>query len=120
MENIDYLEKMTEKWYLAQMKHHVSAEAANSFWDLAFKYVPQCLQQRQKKVPKFVHQRRKLFLDHCPEVHMEYSYRNKLTGEIVEYKGTTAPIKLYQNNNYEKLYELAYVKVIRVKLYIFH
>ena len=110
---------MSEKWMLAQMKHHVSAEAANAFWDLAFKYVQPCLQQRQKRIPKFVQQRRKLIEDNCPEVHMEFTYRNKITGQIVKYKGKTAPVKMYEtNSNYEKLYEMAYVKV-KAKKYMY-
>ena len=103
---------MSTKWMLAQMKHQVFAEATNAFWDLAFQFVPPTLQQQTKRVPKFVQRRKKMLLNHCPEVHLEYSYRNKVSGEIINYKGSTAPIKLYQNNqNYEKLYELAYVKV---------
>ena len=94
------------------MKHQASAEAANSLWDLAFKYIPDVLQQREKKIPKFIQQRRKIMDNQCPEVHLEHSYRNKLTGKIINYKGTTAPIKRFEDTNiYEKLYEMAYVKV---------
>ena len=121
MEHIDFLEEISKKWILAQMKHHVSAEAANSFWDLAMKYVPLSLQQRQKKIPQFVHQRRKMYQNYCPEVHMEFVYKNKLNGEIVTYKGTSAPLKMYQNNFvYEKLYELAFIKVMTNEYHLFH
>ena len=103
---------MSKQWLCTQMKHHVSAAATNALWDIAFQFVLPCIEQRQKRIPKFIQQRRKLFENHCPEVHMEFVYRNKMTGEIVEYKGTTAPLKMYENNsNFEKLYELAYVKV---------
>lgn len=112
--DLDYLEEMSKKWALAQMKHHVSAEAANEFWDLSFKFVQPCLLQRTKKVPKFIQQRRKMIQNYCPPVQVEFYYRNKLNGEIITHKGTSAPNKMYQNNNYEKLYEVAYVKVIDV------
>lgn len=98
------------------MKHHASAEAANTFWDLAFKIIPNVLDEREKKVPRFVQQRRKMEED-SPEVSMEYCYRNKLTGEIIKYEGNTAPIKRFQNTQtFEKLYEMAFVKVIYIKL----
>ena len=94
------------------MKHHVSAAAANHFWDLSLQYVPLVLNQRQRKVPKFNQKRRRILEDHCPPIYMEFFYRNRYDGTIVHYKGSKAPIKAYQNDHkYEKLYELAYVKV---------
>ena len=116
----DYLETLSKQWMLAQMKHQASAEAANSFWDLAFKSIPNVLEQRNKKVPRFVQQRRKLMENNCPDVQMEYCFRNKQNGEIIHYKGTTAPIKRFgDTQKFDKLYEMAYVKVNLLTVYQF-
>ena len=103
---------MSKKWLFHQLKHHVSATACNSFWELAFKYVPLVLSNRRKKVPGFVQQRKKLYDDYCPPVHMEFTYRNKEDDTIIKYEGKTAPLKQFRNvQKYEKLYELGHVKV---------
>lgn len=113
IEEVDYLEKMTEKWFLCQSKHKVSLSAANSFWDLALKYMPLLLQQRQKRVPKFVQQRKKMVQSRCPPVEMQFTFKNREDQSIVNVTGTQAPLKVYQNNpKYEKLLETAHVKVI--------
>ena len=105
------LDELSEAWLLAQMKHKVSAAAANSFWDLAMNYIP--LLDNKNKVPKFIQQRRKLYRDYCPEVKMQFCYRNKSNGTIFTHDGLTAPVKMYQKDSkYEKLYEVAYVQVI--------
>ena len=98
------------------MKHRVSAAAANSFWEAAFKFIPTVLEEKkEKKVPQFIQQRRKLYADYCPPVHMEYCYRKKLDSSIIKFHGSSAPLKAYQNNKqYEKLYEMAHVKVINL------
>ena len=111
-EHEDVLEELSEKWLLMEYKHNVSGAAANAYWDLAFKLVPRVLELKKKKVPKFVHQRRKLINDDCPKIEMEFYFRKKEDDSIVKFSGTNAPLKQYQNNSkYEKLYELAYVQV---------
>ena len=109
-EEENYLEELTKKWFVAQVRHHVSAAGANAFWDAAFKFIP-LLQTRTKKVPKFVHQRRKLVQNYSPPVEMEYVFRKKSDNSIVKYKGTTAPVKEFPSSDFEKLCEMAYVKV---------
>ena len=98
---------------MVQMKHNVSATASNTFWDLAFNFIPQVLEKRKRKVPKFIQQRRKLVKNNCPPVFLEYYYKKKSTGEVVKFCGSVAPMKAYQNPSYEKLFEIAYVKVCR-------
>ena len=106
------LDEMSKKWLLSQVKHKVSANAANAFWDIAFKFIPSVQEQRHKKVPKYSHQRRKMNQSYCPPIHLEFTLRDKKDGGIVKVKGSTAPTKAYENNpEYEKLYEVAYVKV---------
>ena len=108
----DLLKELSNQWLLTQMKHQASAEAANAFWNTAFKHIPDVVQQTTKKIPKFIQQRRKIFEENCPKVHLEYCYRNKVSGDIITYKGTTAPVKQFGNTQkFEKLYEMAYVKV---------
>ena len=115
MEEIDALDELSRKWFLGQARHNVSAAAANSFWNLAFEYVPLVLQNRDKKIPKFVQQRKKLNSNHCPTINMEYYYKDKSNGNIVKYSGTVAPVKAYERNpNFEKLFETAFVQVRRI------
>ena len=66
-----------------------------------------------RKIPQFVHQRRKLYKNFSPEVKMRFCYKNKLDGTIEIVDCHSTPSNQYQRNpNYEKLYEEAYVEVI--------
>ena len=114
-EEVDLLEEMSKEWFLTQMKHHVSAAATNSFWDIAFKNIPLVLQQRRKKVPKFIQQRRKIKQNYAPPIHIEFNYLNLETNEVEQFRGSTEPVKACTNNpKYEKLYEVAHVKVCKL------
>ena len=94
------------------MNHHVSAAAANAFWDVAFKSIPPVL-EKKRKIAKFIQQRRKLVRDYCPQIHMEYCFRRKSDNAIIKHHGPSAPVKAYQSNEkYEKLYEMGYIEVI--------
>ena len=67
----------------------------------------------RKNIPKFINQRRALESQYCPEVIMEFGFRKKADGSIVQVQSNEAPLKdLQRNPEYSKLYEIASVKVI--------
>lgn len=118
----DVLDSFSKNWLLTQLTHKVSARATNRFWDESMKFMPKLLELRslqapQKKIPKFINQRRKLYSDKCPEVKMEFAFKHKSTGVIKKVESSSAPLKALQHNeNYIKLYEIASVKVIQTCL----
>ena len=112
----DVLNSLSRKWLFTQLSHKVSAKAANLFWSTTLNYLPQLLELkeregREKSIPQFIQQRRKLYKDNCPDVQMEFAFRKK-DGSIVKHNGETAPMKAMQlNREYVKLYEMASIKV---------
>lgn len=112
----DMLNTMSEQWLMVQLTHNVSAAATNSFWNLAFKQMPNLLRMKseqsvKKNVSGFIHMRRKLYQLKCPKVHMKFVYMNKTTQEIEVVNTTKNPRHTYTRANYVKLYEEAHVKV---------
>ena len=111
---------MSKKWSYTQLSHKVSAKATNTFWDICMEYVPQLKEMWEreghtKKVPGFIHQRRQLYKQYCPEVIMEFGFKNKTDGSVKKVTSGKTPLKEYQNNpDYVKLYEIASVKVIEI------
>lgn len=111
------LKELSKQWRLTQLTHHVSAEAANSFWNISMGEIPKLLYFKdkdavRKKTPQFVHQRRKLDKEFSPEVNMTFGYKNKEDGSIVTVDCTSTPINQYQRNpKYVKLYEEAHIEV---------
>ena len=117
------LENMSRQWILSEVDHTVSQSATNSFWDVAFSFIPKLLEAKKlqkvtRKVPKFNHIRRQLYKNKTPEVRMEIAYRNKETDEITIVEDTSTPASKFSPAVYEKLYEKAYVKVITSLLHI--
>lgn len=113
----DVLNSLSRQWMKTQLTHKVSAKASNTFWDLTLTYVPKLLNFKEreghfKNIPKFINQRRKLTKQYCPDVQMEFAFRNRLDGSIIKHRGATSPLKEFQQNpNYMKLYEVASIKV---------
>ena len=111
------LSKLSKQWLCSQMTHNVSAKATNAMWDLAMEYIPRLAsikkeQNLTRKTPKFIQQRRKLFTQFCPTVHMSFGFKDKLTGETQVVHGYGAPYNSFQRNpQYIKLYEEANVEV---------
>ena len=112
----DSLHALSKKWQFTQVTHKVSEKAANVFWDYAFNYIPRIMEFKEREgrlnnVPKFSQQRRKL-KKCCPEVKMEFAFKNKIDGSIVKHSASTTPVKaLEQNPEYVKLYEIATIEV---------
>lgn len=111
-------QNLNEKWLAVQLTHNVSASATNAFWEVAFQLVPELMQHKrqemvEKKIPGFIHLRRKLYDRKCPKVEMKFVYLNKNTQEIEVVNTNKNPRLTYNKANYVKLYEEAHVKVIK-------
>lgn len=53
-----------------------------------------------------------MYLRYSPDVQMEFGFKRKFDGSIIEVTAESAPLKaLQRNHNYIKLYEIASVKV---------
>ena len=111
------LEKLSKDWILLELKHRTSKSASEDFWELAEKAFPKLYQAKidetvLKNIPKFVSQRRKLYNSYVPPVKMEIGYLNKETQEVVVVEGDKTPISRFNPQKFEKVYEVASVKVI--------
>ena len=106
-----------EKWLHEQQHHHVSLNAANSFWKLAFQYVGKLLELKleennKKKIPDFLHVRQVIYKNICPPVHMSFAFLDKSDNSIVHVEGDHTPLNQYERNpRYQKLYEESHIKV---------
>ena len=114
----DVLKNLSKKWLNAQLCHKVSAKATNEFWTLGMDFFHKLFQLKEREgvlrnPPQFIQQRRILFKDYCPKINMEFGYKNKRDGSIIEVESPNAPIKTLQNNmDFIKLYEIASIKVV--------
>ena len=119
LNGMDYqslLEDLYDKWMTTELDHTVSKIASNSFWSVAFQYIPKLMEARQvqqvtKKVPTFNHIRRKLHAQKTPDVNLEIAYKSRETQEVMVVNEASAPKKRFPGHQYEKLYEVASVKV---------
>lgn len=73
--------------------------------------------QSDKNVPGFIHLRRKLYSEICPQVHMKCVYLNKTTDSIEIVHCTKDPGNRYPKSNYIKLFEEAHIKVIHLSYF---
>lgn len=101
-----------------ELHHKVSKEASNSFFEIAKKRFHQLmiaknLEGISKSTPQFVHLRRSLYNDNVPKIYLEVAYRNRVTGEETVLQDLESiPTTQYPRSEYNKLYEIASVKVI--------
>ena len=110
------LEELSRQWQLIELDHNVSKTACNQFWNIAFKFIPELMEEKDRqnisrKIPQFEQIRRKFKKNNCPEVDMEMAYKKKDTNEVTIVNCTSTPTKQFPGNLYEKLYEVATVKV---------
>ena len=112
------LDSFSEKWVQTQLTHRVSLSAASAFWSLSFKYVLDILQLKEnegvkKNVPQFVHKKRILYKNICPDVKMSFAFLNKADGTIHHVHEDHTPLTQFQRDpQYQKLYEEAHIEVI--------
>ena len=115
------LKQLSKKWIGAQLTHHVSATAADTFWDTAMELIPKLMSLKDRdsvdrKTPKFPQQRKKLYSNYCPPVKMRFAFKHKATGAIETVDSDATPLKRFQrNSDYVKIYEEAHVQVIKAK-----
>ena len=110
------LREFSEEWLYNECHHKVSKVASSKFWNIASKWMFSLTSAYQKdnkkKFPKFAHIRKKLVKEKVPPVSMETGYVNKETQELVVAKDTDkTPVRQFPPDQYEKVYEIASVKV---------
>lgn len=54
-----WFKALSNEWLHSQLTHNVSLAASNSFWELAFKYLPKLMELKEeerisKKIPQFL------------------------------------------------------------------
>lgn len=120
------LQQFTEQWLLNEVHHRVSKEASNALFELSKKWLPDLLvakttEGKTGKIPQFVHMRRQIYKKRLPPIDIEVSYRHRSTGEVhVLQNLEKAPTGQFPPNEYQKLYEIASVKVYFEKKYFPH
>ena len=114
---MDLFQSFSKQWLHAQLSHHVSLSATNSFWALSMKYVPKLIAMKEqenikKKVPQFVQVRKNIYKEISPDIHMTFAYLNIDDASIVHVNEEYTPLRDYQRNpTYQKLYEEAHIEV---------
>lgn len=123
-EELDYfsiLEELSHKWMCEELDHTISKVASSALWKVAFQFIPKLIHARnsqdiKRKVPTFTHIRRTLYDNHTPEVNLEIGYKNKETNNMCIVQDTVTPKSKFPPHRFEKMYEVATVKVISNKL----
>ena len=107
----------TEKWMETQLTHHVSLAGANAFWKLSFQYVNDICKLKTeeniaKNIPQFVHVRRQVQKEICPNVLMSFAFMNKNDGSMIYIRDDHTPLNKYQRDpRFKKIYEEAHIQV---------
>ena len=113
------LNALSREWIDTELAHNMSNEASNRLFEVGKKWFHKLFQAKKdegvsSRVPQFVHLRRQLTDKFCPEVSLEFLYKHKETGVITTTdKCTSTPISMFPPSEYEKLCEVASVKVIK-------
>ena len=108
----------TENWLQTQLTHHVSLAGANAFWKLCFKYVSDLYALREaenisKRIPQFVHVRRQVYKQICPNIKMTFVFKDKTNGMVHYVEDDQTPLTNYQRDpKFQKLYEEAHIQVL--------
>ena len=108
---------------LTEIHHRVSKEASNAFFELGKKWFHELFQHKfqegiLRKTPQFVHIRRQLHKKNVPPINLEVAYRHRETGDVIVLQDLeVAPTTRFPRTTYEKLYEIASVKVYFYKLF---
>ena len=101
------LQKLAEKWLLVEISHNASKEASNMFWEAAISLLPQVLREKEmigisRKIPQFVHLRRKLHKRLLPPINQTTAFKDR-SGNVVVVEGDAT--KEYSTSTHTKLYE---------------
>ena len=111
------LDALSNEWMNAELDHTISKVASNKMWQLAFKFLPKLLEAKRiqritRKTPAFKQIREKMYENKTPKVNLELAYRNKDTDEVEKVNSEVTPKSRFPPHLYEKMYEIATVKVI--------
>ena len=109
------LQAISEKWLLVELHHCVSKAAANAFWDIATSLFPNLYKMKEnlgvrRKIPQFVHVRRKLQKKFLPRIHSTTGYQDA-SNEILEIPDD---VPFHPKDSHKKVFETASVKVILI------
>lgn len=97
---------------MVEVNHHVSKTATELFWKVALKFFPKLRSAAEtQKTYQFKTIRKKLYEEKVPNIFMEIGYKNRSTGEVEVVHDASTPVKQFPPNQYEKLYEIATLKV---------
>ena len=107
--------KLKSDWLLIEINHKVSKTATDLFWKIGLIYFPKLRATANKKTCQFKTIRRKIYDDCIPEINMEIGYKKLTTGELQVVNEKYTPVKQYSPKEYEKLFEIASIKVSSVK-----
>ena len=114
------LKYLTKEWLKIELEHKVSKIASEAFWKLGKKWFhrlsnAKSAQNILRKTPCFTHNRRKLYNDYVPTIHMEFGYADKETGDItiVEDSDIT-PVGRFPRHRFRKLWEISHVEVTKM------
>ena len=113
----DCLQDLSQKWLLIELAHRTSKTASDEFWLLAREAFSKLHRAKlddmvYKPIPQFTSQRKKLYNNHVPTIHMEIGYLNKETNETVVVFGDKTPVSRFNPQRFQKIYEVASVEVI--------
>ena len=112
------LKYMSKEWLKIEVDHRVSKVASEAFWALSKTWFPKLFDTKKaqgisRKTPSFIHIRRQMHKDCVPPIHMDIAYQDKDTGEVTIVEDTPiTPKKQYPSPRFQKMWEIAYVKVI--------
>ena len=116
----DILAKFSEDWLSNEVHHKVSKVATSDFWNICSKYMFSITEaftkEKKKKFPKFEHIRRKLKKEKVPKIHLKTGFVNKETQELSIENTEKLPVLQYPQDKFEKVFEIAHVKVLKRSL----
>lgn len=117
------LKKFAEDWLGTEINHKVSKIASSEFWNITRKWMTSLnsafVKEKRKKFPKFEHIRKKLKKEKVPPISLNTGYVNKETKVLSVARETNKiPVRDFPPDKYEKVFEIASVKVQNYILYI--
>lgn len=110
------LDSLVKQWVLLEIKHRTSKSGSEEFWDLAKSFFPKLQSARiaemvYKPIPKLRSQRKKIYRDEVPDVHLELGFVNKDTNELNVINVDHTPTNQFDRKTFEKVFEVGTVQV---------
>ena len=110
------LRQFSKDWLETEVNHKVSKIASGEFWSIATKWIFNLADafknDKKKKIPQFGYLRQKMTEERVPRISMDVGYLNKDTKELTMVNDVTKiPVKQFPADQFEKVFEIASVKV---------